>query len=109
MWVKLAIKLFSQEFRRGELTIIFAAIALAVLTVFSLSSITERISLNIEQKSSDFIAADRRLSSNHEFDPMILEKAQQVGLNTAQMLYFDSMLFANDELVLGSVKAVTAE
>ncbi len=109
MWAKLAIKLFSQEFRRGELTIIFAAIALAVLTVFSLSSITERISLNIEQKSSDFIAADRRLSSNHEFDPMILEKAQQVGLNTAQMLYFDSMLFANDELVLGSVKAVTAE
>lgn len=109
MWAKLAIKLFSQELRRGELTIIFAAIALAVLTVFSLSSITERISLNIEQKSSDFIAADRRLSSNHQFDPIILNKAQQVGLSTAQMLYFDSMLFANDELVLGSVKAVTAE
>lgn len=69
MWVKLALKLFSREFRRGELTIIFAAISLAVLTVFSLSSITERISLNIEQKSSDFIAADRRLSSNHAFDP----------------------------------------
>jgi putative ABC transport system permease protein len=109
MWAKLAIKLFSQELRRGELTIIFAAIALAVLTIFSLSSITERISLNIEQKSSDFIAADRRLSSNHQFDPIILNKAQQVGLSTAQMLYFDSMLFANDELVLGSVKAVTAD
>ncbi len=107
MWVKLAIKLFSQEFRRGELTIIFAAIALAVLTVFSLSSITERISLNIAQKSSDFIAADRRLSSNHEFEPIILNKAQDFGLSTAQMLYFDSMLFANDELVLGSVKATT--
>ncbi|MEW6993685.1 ABC transporter permease [Colwelliaceae bacterium MEBiC 14330] len=109
MWVKLAIKLFSQEFRRGELTIIFAAIALAVLTVFSLSSITERISLNIAQKSSDFIAADRRLSSNHEFEPIILNKAQDFGLSTAQMLYFDSMLFANDELVLGSVKATTAK
>ncbi len=109
MWVKLAAKLFSQEFRRGELTIIFAAIALAVLTVFSLSSITERISLNIERKSSDFIAADRRLSSNHEFEPAILNKAQLFGLNTAQMLYFDSMLFANDELVLGSVKATTAK
>ena len=61
MWVKLAIKLFLREFRRGELTIIFAAIALAVLTVFSLSSITERIGLNISQKTSDFISADRRL------------------------------------------------
>jgi len=107
MWVKLAFKLFSREFRRGELTIIFAAIALAVLTVFSLSSITERISLNIEQKSSDFIAADRRLSSNHAFEPEILKNAKQHGLETAQMLFFDSMLFANDELVLGSVKATT--
>ena len=109
MWVKLAGKLFAREFRRGELTIIFAAIALAVLTVFSLSSITERISLNIEQKSSDFIAADRRLSSNHAFEPLILTKAKEFGLNTAEMLFFDSMLFANDELVLGSVKAVSNE
>jgi putative ABC transport system permease protein len=107
MWVKLAFKLFSREFRRGELTIIFASIALAVLTVFSLSSITERIGLNIEQKSSDFIAADRRLSSNHAFEPEILNTAKQYDLETAQMLFFDSMLFANDSLVLGSVKAIT--
>ncbi len=107
MWVKLAFKLFSREFRRGELTIIFAAIALAVLTVFSLSAITERIGLNITQKSSDFIAADRRLSSNHAFDPQLLTKANEFCLETAKVLYFDSMLFANDELVLGSIKAGT--
>lgn len=107
MWVKLAFKLFAREFRRGELTIIFAAIALAVLTVFSLSSVTERINLNIEQKSNDFIASDRRLSSNHNFDPIILQSANKFGLKTAQMLFFDSMLFANDELVLGSIKATT--
>lgn len=107
MWVKLAGKLFAREFRRGELTIIFAAIALAVLTVFSLSSITERIGLNIAQKSSDFIAADRRLSSNHAFEENLLPKANEFGLETAKMLYFDSMLFANDELVLGSVKAIS--
>ncbi|TYK66800.1 ABC transporter permease [Colwellia echini] len=109
MWVKLAFKLFSREFRRGELTIIFAAIALAVLTVFSLSSITERIGLNITQKSSDFIAADRRLSSNHAIDTQVLSKANEFGLETAKLLYFDSMLFANDELVLGAVKATTQE
>jgi len=107
MWVKLAFKLFSREFRRGELTIIFAAIALAVLTVFSLASVTERIGLNIDQKTSDFIAADRRLSSNHAFDAQIIKEAESKGLNTAQLLYFDSMLFANDELVLASVKATT--
>ena len=108
MWVKLAFKLFSREFRRGELSIIFAAIALAVLTVFSLASVTERIGLNIEQKTADFIAADRRLSSNHEFEPIVQKTAEEFGLETAQMLFFDSMLFANDELVLGSVKAVSS-
>ena len=107
MWVKLAFRLFAREFRRGELTIIFAAIALAVLTVFSLSSVTERIGLNIEKKTSDFIAADRRLSSNHEFTENYLDIANQEGLETASLLFFDSMLFANDELVLGSIKAVS--
>ncbi|OCQ21381.1 cell division protein FtsX [Pseudoalteromonas luteoviolacea] len=107
MWFKLALTLFWRELRRGELTIIFAAIALAVLTVFSLSSVTERIRLNIEQKSADFIAADRRLASNHPIDQAFLEEAHNVGLNTAQQMFFDSMLFANDELVLGSIKAVS--
>lgn len=107
MWIKLAFRLFSREFQRGELTIIFAAIALAVLTVFSLSSVTDRISLNLAQKSSDFIAADRRLSSNHPFDESLITKATELELETARMLYFDSMLFANDELVLGAVKAAS--
>ena len=75
--------------------------------MFSLSSITERIRLNIEQKSADFIAADRRLSSNHDFDPSFVSTAQDYGLNTAKQVFFDSMLFANDELVLGSIKAVS--
>ncbi|CAH9061020.1 hypothetical protein PSECIP111951_02400 [Pseudoalteromonas holothuriae] len=109
MWIKLAFKLFAREFRRGELSIIFAAIALAVLTVFSLSSVTQRIGLNIEQKTSDFIAADRRLSSNHPIEPHILAKGAEFGLETAKMLFFDSMLFANEELILGSIKAVSPE
>ncbi|MCF2857684.1 FtsX-like permease family protein [Pseudoalteromonas sp. SMS1] len=107
MWVKLALRLFWRELRRGELTIIFAAIALAVLTVFSLSSVTERIRLNIEQKSADFIAADRRLASNHPLEHAFLDEAHAQGLRTAQQMFFDSMLFANDELVLGSIKAVS--
>ncbi|MDK2596074.1 ABC transporter permease [Pseudoalteromonas obscura] len=107
MWFKLALTLFWRELRRGELTIIFAAIALAVLTVFSLSSVTERIRMNIEQKSADFIAADRRLVSNHALNDDYIIEAERLGLNTARQMFFDSMLFANDELVLGSIKAVS--
>jgi putative ABC transport system permease protein len=107
MWAKLALKLFFREFKRGELTVISAAIALAVLTVLTLSMVTERISQSIAQKSSAFIAADRVLSSNHEIDTAFITYAEQQNLKTAQMLYFDTMLFANDEMQFSSVKAAS--
>lgn len=107
MWAKLALKLFLRELKRGELTIISAAIALAVLTVFTLSSVTDRIGLNIEQKSTEFIAADRRMDSNHPLDEGYLTEAQQRGLETARLTYFDTMVFAGEEMLLASVKAAT--
>ena len=54
MWAKLALKLFSREFKRGELTVISAAIALAVLTVLTLSMVTDRIGQSIEEKKQCF-------------------------------------------------------
>ncbi|WP_064664117.1 ABC transporter permease [Pseudoalteromonas sp. MQS005] len=107
MWAKLALKLFSREFRRGELTVISAAIALAVLTVLTLSMVTERIAESIAQKSSAFIAADRVLASNHAIDTAFITKAEQQNLQTAQMVYFDTMLFANDQMQFSSVKAAS--
>lgn len=107
MWAKLALKLFSREFRRDELTVISAAIALAVLTVLTLSMVTERIAQSIAQKSSAFIAADRVLASNHAIDTAFITKAEQQNLQTAQMVYFDTMLFANDEMQFSSVKAAS--
>ncbi len=109
MWAKLALKLFAREFRRGELTVISAAIALAVLTVLTLSMVTERIAQSIAQKSSAFIAADRVLASAHELDTAFISKAKQENLQTAQMIYFDTMLFANDEMQFTSVKAASNE
>ena len=109
MWAKLALKLFFREFRRGELTVICAAIALAVLTVLTLSMVTDRIGQSIAQKSNAFIAADRVLASSHALPQSYLEKAHSQNLKTAQLTYFDTMLFANDEMQLSSVKAVSPE
>ena len=107
MWAKLALKLFAREFRRGELTVISAAIALAVLTVLTLSMVTDRIAQSIAQKSSAFIAADRVLASSHAIDTAFIERAKSQNLQTAQMVYFDTMLFANDEMQFSSVKAAS--
>ncbi|WP_372768814.1 ABC transporter permease [Pseudoalteromonas sp.] len=105
MWAKLAFKLFRQELKRGELNIILLAIALAVMTVMTLSSITDRIGLSINQKSSEFIAADRGLQSNHKLPEEFLTKANDDGLRTATWYGFDSMLFAKDEMQIAYIKA----
>ena len=109
LWVKLAFRLFFRELKRGELTIISAAIALAVLTVLTLSSVTDRIGQSIEQKSNTFIAADRKLGSAHPLPKEYKEESLKYSLKTADQLYFDTMLFANDEMQLSSVKAVSKE
>ncbi|WP_462158556.1 ABC transporter permease [Pseudoalteromonas sp. GB56] len=107
MWAKLAFRLFFRELRRGELTVICAAIALAVMTVLTLSSVTDRIGQAILQKSNAFIAADRALASNHALPQTYLDKAQSMGLTTARLTFFDTMLFANDRMQLASIKGAS--
>jgi putative ABC transport system permease protein len=107
MWFKLALRLFKRELGRGELTIIAIAITLAVLSVFSLSAISGRIQSAVLQKSTSFIAADKVLQSAHRLDPNYFAQAPLQGIEQGQQIIFSSMVFAHDELQMGSVKAVT--
>ena len=107
MWAKQSLRLFRHELKRGELTIIAFAIILAVATVFSLSGFSERIESALVTKSNSFIAADRILQSSKPVSEEKLQQANSYNLEQAQQLLFSSMVFAGDEMLLGSVKAVS--
>ncbi|WP_371185386.1 ABC transporter permease [Thalassotalea maritima] len=107
MWAQHSLRLFRHELRRGELTIICFAIILAVASVFSLAGFSEQIRSALISKSNSFIASDRVLQSSRPVSDDFLATAQQMQLNSAKMLLFSSMVFAGDEMVLGSVKAVS--
>ncbi|MDN3651269.1 ABC transporter permease [Thalassotalea ponticola] len=107
IWMRHSLRLFQHELKRGDLTIICAAIILAVATVFSLSGFSDQIRSALISKSNSFIAADRVLQSSREVDAKLLQEATQRGLNQAQILLFSSMIFAEDEMLLASVKAVS--
>ena len=92
----LAWRLFRHETKRGELTIILLAIILSVASVLSLSLFSERLKTALTEKSAEFIAADRVLESNKPIDLAWIEKAKEMGLNTAHQTYARSMVFAND-------------
>lgn len=107
MWFKLALRLFKRELGRGELTIIAIAITLAVLSVFSLSAISSRIQAAVLQKSTSFIAADRILQSARPVEETFFAEAPLDGIEQGKQILFSSMIFFNDELQMGNVKAVT--
>lgn len=108
MWANIAWRLFWRELKRGELWVIAFALFLAVFSVVSLSGITQSVKMALEQRSAHFIAADRVLSSSQPFDSRITELATQHGVQFAQQMQFDSMLFSDEQMQLVTIKAVSS-
>lgn len=106
MWFNLAWRLFRHEARRGELTIILAAIVLSVASVMSLSLFSERLQSALTERSSQFIAADRVVGGRNALPEEWRNHAIDLGLNTAQTTYVRSMVFANDTMTLADIRGV---
>lgn len=106
-WLNQSLRLLHHELRRGELTIIFLAIVLAVATVFSLSGFSDQIKYVIAANSTNTIAADRVLSGNNEVDQSILDKSTELKLNVARKIETESMVFAGDNMLLSELSAIS--
>jgi putative ABC transport system permease protein len=106
-WVKQSLRLLHHEFRRGELTIIFLAIVLAVGTVFSLTGFSEQIKQAIITNSANTIAADRVLGSNRVIPTKYLDKSDSLSLNVASKILLDSMVFSGDNMLLSELDVVS--
>lgn len=103
--MKLAWKLLKTDWRSGELPLLFAALFLAVVVVTGLTLFTERLQIMLAGESSQFLAADRVLNSPRPVNQAWLDKAGASGLQRAQHLSFQSMLYADEQPQLVSVKA----
>lgn len=63
-WFNQSLRLLHHELRKGELTIVFLAIVLAVATVFSLTGFSEQVKKALTTNSVNTLAADRVLRTN---------------------------------------------
>ncbi|MDP6187118.1 MAG: ABC transporter permease, partial [Pseudomonadales bacterium] len=97
-----------RDIRSGEMALLLVALLVAVGTVTSISLFVDRLQSALLEESSNFLAADRQISSSQAIPEAFVQQAQQRGLNTAQTLVFPSMVFAGDLNQLVSVKAVDA-
>ena len=97
-----------RDVRSGEMALLLVALLVAVGTVTSISLFVDRLQSALLEESSNFLAADRQISSSQVIPEAFVQQAQQRGLDTAQTLVFPSMVFAGDLNQLVSVKAVDA-
>ncbi|OEG75323.1 ABC transporter permease [Shewanella colwelliana] len=106
MEMRIAWKLFKRELFQGQLMLIILAITLAVLSVTGLSRVSERLQLAINGQASKFIAADRIINSPTPLNPDIVLQAERLGLAHVASMQFNSMVYANDNFQLVTVRAV---
>lgn len=82
------------------------ALFLSVWVVVSFSAFTERLQFMLLGESSQLLAADAILKSPYLLDEELLEQALEFDLRIGRYASFQSMLFAEGEPQLVSVKAV---
>ncbi|PSJ44738.1 ABC transporter permease [Zobellella endophytica] len=97
-----------REASRGPLRLFMLALALCVASILSVTLVADRLNNALKVSGRDYIAADRILTGSRPAQEAWLAEAARRGLAVSRTQSFSSVLFANDELQLASVRAVDA-
>ncbi|WP_076417984.1 FtsX-like permease family protein [Colwellia sp. UCD-KL20] len=108
-WFQQSIRLLHHELRKGELTIVFLAIVLAVATVFSLTGFSDQVKQALTTNSVNTLAADRVLKTSTVITDEILAETKRYGFNFAKKVQLKSMVFSTDNMLLTDLDIVTSD
>ncbi len=102
------LSLLMRDLRDPALRIVLFAVIVAVAAVTAVNFFTSRIYQVIELQGAELIGGDLRLNSAQVIPHTFIEQAQALHLRTTHKLSFPSVILVNDDSVLTSVKAVSA-
>lgn len=105
--LRLAFKLFKNEFRYGELTLLFLSLVIATGSLTSVGFLIKRVDGSMSGHANQLNGAQLILKSSRAVPQSWLDKASDYNLEQAQMQVFPSMLVVNDEFKLAQIKAVS--
>ena len=103
----LATQLLRRDWRSGELATLVGALLIAVTAVLTIALITDRLTAGMARESAELIGGDLVIVSTREPDPGWRQLGAELGLASARIHLFDSVIFAGDDMLLSSVKAVS--
>ncbi len=105
-------RMMVRDWRAGELTLMVAALVVAVASVTSVGFLADRLQLALERDAAQLLGGDVVLVDREPIDDAAREQAAQAGLRTADTVVFPSMVIAGEgdgaRSQLASIKAVAA-
>ena len=105
----LAWRLLLRDWRSGELTVLGAALVIAVTSLTAVAFLTDRVGHAVELRAAESLAADLRLGSSQPLPERYIEMAGQAGLRTASMIIMPSVVFEGNRSTLSAISAVTSD
>lgn len=105
-----------REWRSGELALLFMALVLGVAIVTGIDLFANRLQKALVGEASVYLGADRVVQLGDALPTAHLERARQLGLQTAETILFPTMVYPtvasttsnnSDRSVLASLKAVS--
>jgi len=105
--IRLAWRLLARDFRGGEVTLIAAAIVIAVAAVTTVGFFTDRVQRVLELEANRLLGADLVIADSRPLDPELAREAARRGLATAEVIRFPSMVVLRERAVLTEVKVVS--
>ena len=104
---KIAFRIFSRDWRRGDLLNLIFAMTIAMGSVSVIYLIIDRVESATNRQASEVLGADLVITSPKPIEAAWLDRAKQLNLVKAEVVEFASVLAANDKMQLSSVKAVS--
>ncbi|HKA42628.1 MAG TPA: FtsX-like permease family protein [Burkholderiales bacterium] len=104
--IQLAARLLVRDARAGELTLIAAAIVIAVAAVTTVGFFTDRVQQALTQQANWLLGADLVIADSRPLSPQLKDEARRLGLTAAEMTRFPSMVVQGERSMLADVRAV---
>jgi putative ABC transport system permease protein len=104
--LRFALVTLFREWRAGELTVLIAAILIAVAAMTAVGFFTERVSRAVDAQGAELLAADLVLRSGRAIPDDVLADGQARGLRVTRKESFASVVLAGDTSALADIEAV---
>jgi putative ABC transport system permease protein len=105
--IRFAFRALRRDWSSGELTVLAAALLIAVASLTAVSFFTSRVGRAVTQQAGEVLAADLRLESARPIADGYDREAERRGLQSARTLSMPSVVFLGEEQALVILRAAS--